>query len=192
MKNIKIITVVVICAALLLGGFYYLVKKNDAKNQENVVLTEVQQVITKNLSKNYPATPREVIKFYNRIVSCIYNEEYTEEELEQLAEQIRMLFDDELLENNPKDQYLKDLKKDIEQYHQKQRTIVSSAVDSSNDVVLKKVDGDDCAYVKASYFLKEENQYDRTYQMYVLRKDADGNWKILVFYKVNGDSSNDE
>jgi hypothetical protein len=25
-----------------------------------------------------------------------------------------------------------------------------------------------------------------------LRKDADGNWKILVFYQVNGDSSDDE
>lgn len=28
--------------------------------------------------------------------------------------------------------------------------------------------------------------------MYVLRKDADGNWKILVFYQVNGDSSDDD
>ena len=66
------------------------------------------------------------------------------------------------------------------------------AGDSSNDVEYKEVDGDDCAYVKASYFIKEGNAYSRTYQMYVLRKDADGNWKILVFYQVNGDSSDDE
>ena len=56
----------------------------------------------------------------------------------------------------------------------------------------KEVDGDDCAYVKASYFIKEGYAYSRTYQMYVLRKDADGNWKILEFYQVNGDSSDDE
>ena len=44
----------------------------------------------------------------------------------------------------------------------------------------------------ALYFIKEGSAYSRTYQMYVLRKDADGNWKILVFYQVNGDSSDDE
>ena len=37
----------------------------------------------------------------------------------------------------------------------KSKTIAPSAVDSSNDVEYKEVDGDDCAYVKASYFIKE-------------------------------------
>ena len=83
-------------------------------------------------------------------------------------------FDDELLENNPRDEYFKNLKEDISEYHDKNKTIASSAVDSSNDVEYKEVDGDDCAYVKASYFIKEGNAYSRTYQMYVLRKDADG------------------
>lgn len=97
-----------------------------------------------------------------------------------------------MLENNPRNEYFKNLKEDISEYHDKSKTIASSAVDSSNDVEYKEVDGDDCAYVKASYFIKEGNAYSRTYQMYVLRKDADGNWKILVFYQVNGDSSDDE
>ena len=105
---------------------------------------------------------------------------------------VELLFDDELLENNPRDEYFKNLKEDISEYHDKNKTIASSAVDSSNDVEYKEVDGDDCAYVKASYFIKEGSAYSRTYQMYVLRKDADGNWKILVFYQVNGDSSDDE
>ena len=34
--------------------------------------------------------------------------------LESLADQARKLLDDELLENNPRDQYLSDLKADIE------------------------------------------------------------------------------
>ena len=113
-------------------------------------------------------------------------------DLYDLGDQARKLFDDELLENNPRDEYFKNLKEDISEYHDKNKTIASSAVDSSNDVEYKEVDGDDCAYVKASYFIKEGNAYSRTYQMYVLRKDADGNWKILVFYQVNGDSSDDE
>ena len=126
------------------------------------------------------------------IITCFYNDEYTDDELYDLGDQARKLFDDELLENNPRNEYFKNLKEDISEYHDKSKTIASSAVDSSNDVEYKEVDGDDCAYVKASYFIKEGNAYSRTYQMYVLRKDADGNWKILVFYQVNGDSSDDE
>ena len=43
----------------------------------------------------------------------------------------------------------------------------------------------------ASYFMEENKSYNRPYQMYVLRKDEDGNWKILVFYQVEGDSSDE-
>lgn len=191
MKNAKIAVVIVICVGLVLGAYYYLINKNSTKTEENVKLTEVQEIITKDLNKNYPATPREVIKLYNRIITCFYNDKYSEDELYDLGDQARILFDDELLENNPRDEYFKSLKEDIEDYKDKQKTIASSAVDSSNDVVYKTVDGDECAYVKASYFIKEENSYSRTYQMYVLRKDADGNWKILVFYQVDGNSSDE-
>lgn len=167
-------------------------QSEQCKREENITLTEIQELTTKNLDKNYPATPREVVKLYNRIITCFYNDEYTDDELYDLGDQARKLFDDELLENNPRDEYFKNLKEDISEYHDKNKTIASSAVDSSNDVEYKEVDGDDCAYVKASYFIKEGSAYSRTYQMYVLRKDADGNWKILVFYQVNGDSSDDE
>lgn len=192
MKNTKFVIIIVVCVCVILGGYYYLTNRNNAKEEENITLTEIQELTTKNLDKNFPATPREVVKLYNRIITCFYNDEYTDDELYDLGDQARKLFDDELLENNPRDEYFKNLKEDISEYHDKNKTIASSAVDSSNDVEYKEVDGDDCAYVKTSYFIKEGSAYSRTYQMYVLRKDADGNWKILVFYQVNGDSSDDE
>ncbi len=192
MKNTKFVIIIVVCVCVILGGYYYLTNRNNAKEEENITLTEIQELTTKNLDKNYPATPREVVKLYNRIITCFYNDEYTDDELYDLGDQARKLFDDELLENNPRDEYFKNLIEDNSEYHDKNKTIASSAVDSSNDVEYKEVDGDDCAYVKASYFIKEGSAYSRTYQMYVLRKDADGNWKILVFYQVNGDSSDDE
>ena len=192
MKNTKFVIIIVVCVCVILGGYYYLTNRNNANDEEKITLTEIQDLTTKNLVKNFPATPREVVKLYNRIITCFYNDEYTDDELYDLGDQARKLFDDELLENNPRDEYFKNLKEDISEYHDKNKTIASSAVDSSNDVEYKEVDGDDCAYAKASYFIKEGNAYSRTYQMYVLRKDADGNWKILVFYQVNGESSDDE
>ena len=147
MKNTKFVIIIVVCVCVILGGYYYLTNRNNAKEEENITLTEIQELTTKNLDKNFPATPREVVKLYNRIITCFYNDEYTDDELYDLGDQARKLFDDELLENNPRDEYFKNLKEDISEYHDKNKTIASSAVDSSNDVEYKEVDGDDCAYV---------------------------------------------
>ena len=139
MKNTKFVIIIVVCVCVILGGYYYLTNRNNAKEEENITLTEIQELTTKNLDKNFPATPREVVKLYNRIITCFYNDEYTDDELYDLGDQARKLFDDELLENNPRDEYFKNLKEDISEYHDKNKTIASSAVDSSNDVEYKEV-----------------------------------------------------
>lgn len=191
-KNIRIIIFAAVCIVLLVGAFWRLNQSREASVEDTVELTEVQKVITKDLDKNYPETPREVIKLYNRIISCFYGEEYTEEELYSLGGQARKLFDDELLENNPEDAYFEALKADIAEYKEKSKTIASTSVCDSNDVKFQTIDGDECAYVTASYFINENKKYSRTYQTYVLRKDEEGKWKILVFYQTEGESSEDE
>ena len=185
-----VITILIIL--LIVGAYYFFTTQRRTSVEDTVELTEIQKLITKNLDANYPATPREVVKYYNRILECFYDDTYTDDELESLADQARKLLDDELLENNPRDQYLSDLKADIEDYHNKSKTIRSSNVCDSNDVVYQTVDGRECAYVTASYFMNENNSFDRTNEMYVLRKDDDGDWKILVFYQEEGDSSDEQ
>lgn len=190
-RNIIRIVSIVVVIGLVVGGYYFF-SRGRSETAEDMELTKVQQVTTRNLDTNYPATPRETVKLYNRILSCFYNEEYTEEELYALGDQARKLFDGELLENNPRDVYFTALKADIEDYHDRKRTIANSSVCDSNDVAYHTVDGAECAYVTASYFINEDKNYSRTYQMYVLRKDEDGNWKILVFYQIEGDSSDEQ
>lgn len=189
MKKVLTVIIAILCIAFLTGGYYLISKKLPGASGE-IELTEVQRIITEDLQKQYPATPREVVKTYNQIITCFYNEDYTSDELYSLGDQARLLFDEALLENNPRDQYFKDLKADIDDYEKRQRTIISSNVCSTNDVDYKTIDGDECAYVQTSYFIKEKKSFERTYQMYVLRKDEEGRWKILVFYKVDGDTTN--
>lgn len=190
-RNVIRLVVAVVLIGIVVGGYYCFTNQKRTSVEELVELTEVQEVITKDLAANYPATPREVVKYYNRIITCFYNESYTDDELYALGDQARMLFDGELLENNPRDDYFEALKEDIADYHDRDRTIVSSTVCNSNDVNFQTVDGDECAYVTSSYFVAEGKNYSRTHQMYVLRKDEDGNWKILVFYQIEGDSSDE-
>ena len=191
MKKTYTIVIAVLCIVLIVGGYVFWTKQNE-KPTADMELTTVQKMITKDLEKNYPATPREVVKVYNEIITCFYNEEYTEDELIALGEQARALMDAELLANNPKDEYFKDLKAEIVDYKQDERIIISYNLCSSNEVQFVTVDERECAYVQTSYFIKDKTGHSRTYQMYVVRKDDDGNWKILVFYQVEGDTSDDK
>lgn len=191
MKKSYVVVIAILCIALIVGGYVFWMKQSE-KPSDNVELTAVQKLITKDLEKNYPATPREVVKIYNEIISCFYNEEYTEDELEALGNQARYLMDEELLANNPKDNYFKNLKAEIADYKRDERIIISYNLCSSNEVQFVTVDERECAYVKTSYFIKDKTGHSRTYQMYVVRKDDEGNWKILVFYQVEGDASDDK
>lgn len=193
MKKIGAWVTALLCVALVCGAFYFVkVRSQDnlANGKDN--LTEVQRIITKNLTENYPATPREVVKLYNRIITAYYKEDYTDQELEQMADQVLLLFDEKLLEVNPRETYLAYLRADIADYANRSRYIADARVCDTSEVKYVSDGDDSLAYVTASYFVREKNEYTRTYQQYVLRKDGDGNWKILGFYQIEGASSEDD
>lgn len=192
MKKTRVMIIVAVCVALLVGSYLFWINRKSNVSPEDVELTKVQKLITKDLSKNYPATPREVIKIYNEIITCFYNEVYTEDELESLVDMTLLMMDEELAANNPKKDYLKEVKDEIAEFAAAERTIVSYTLPSSNEVEYRTVDGRECAYVETSYFIKEKSSYSKTFQTYVVRKDDNGDWKILVFYKTKGDVSDGE
>ena len=96
MKKTGIVILTIALIAAICGSFYVVNDKSKRANQKEKVLTEVQRITTKDLDKNYPQTPREVVKFYNRIVKCYYGMQYSDEELDVLTDQALKLFDDEL------------------------------------------------------------------------------------------------
>lgn len=193
MKKAGVIIALIVCVALICGGFY-LVKNGLSGSGGEENLTEVQKLVTRNLEQQYPSTPREVVKLYNRIILCYYGEKYSDEEFDALLDQALKLFDDELVEVNPKDAYQASVLAEVSDYKSRKREITKANVCDSKDVVYlnDENNGDEIAYVTASYFVKENNSYDKTYQQYVLRKGADGNWKILTYYQIKGKESEDE
>lgn len=192
-KKVRVVVIALVCISLVAGYYYYLNHEASTRTADDQTQqTEVEKVLAKNLEKSYPQTPRSVVKMYNRILLCLYNEEYTDEQFEDLADQQRMLLDEDLLEANPRDTYLEFLKADVASYKNAEKQITVATVCGSADVVNKKVKGEDCAYVTSSYFMKEANKsYARTVQEYVLRQNEDGDWKIIGFYLKEGDSENE-
>ena len=180
--NPKMLLVAAIFVALIVGYYWYLSTRLDNSAESKGDLTAVQKVTTENFDQDYPKTPREVIKAYNQIQTCFYNEEYSEEELLEMVAQARRLLDDDLLAKNPEDQYLAKLKADIAAYRQDGKKISNITIDSSNDVRKEKIGKDDYAYVDCVYYVREASSYEAIPETYMLRKDSDGNWKILAFF----------
>lgn len=187
MKKVRIVIIAVVLVGLVCGGFYYMSSKKDVSVENKTELTTLDKIILKDLESNYPSTPRAVVKLYNQIITCYYSAEFKDDEFEKLVDQALLLFDDELKAKNPKDEYMKTLSNEIEEYKTKDKTISQTAVCSSNDVLYRNDNGDEIAYVNASYFIKEGKEHVKTYEQYVLRKDEKGNWKILGYYEIEED-----
>lgn len=172
-----IIGVILIC--LVLGYYYYLSNRaSENKQEDDVQVTAVQKVLMRNLDTNYPPTPREVIKYYAQIAQCLHNETYTEEEFQNLALKIQMLYDDELIANKTQEQYLSDLKRDIEQFNEQEIVISSYSLSSSTDVDEYKKDGYNWATLYCTFTLRQGTQLDYSEELFLLRKDEEGHWKI--------------
>ncbi len=177
-SGIKVFVIGLILIGLVLGYFFYLSVRKGKDADEDTQVGAVQEVLMRNLDKNYPPSPREVLKYFGEFVQCFYGEEYTEEEFSQLAMKIQELYDDELIANKTQEQYVEDLRWDIAQFKD-QNTIVSSySLPSSTDVDFFTQDGDNWARLHISFTLRTGTQLNFANEIFLLRRDDNGHWKI--------------
>lgn len=181
MKQAKTIIIVIVIAALI-GGYYFYLSNKTGQKEDNVQATAVQEVLMKNLDTNYPPTPKEVVRYYSDISKCLYNEEYTEEQFIQMADKMMALYDDELLEQNPREQYVEKLRADVALFENNGYTIESYSTSASTDVVFDKIDGRDWAKLYCTYSIRTSKGVSASQEIYELRKDLQtGHWKIYGF-----------
>ncbi|MDE5596603.1 MAG: hypothetical protein K2J04_02090 [Lachnospiraceae bacterium] len=179
-SGVKIIIIGVILAALVIGYFYYTANKvEESKKEEVVESTLVQTVLLRDLDKNYPPSPKEVIKYFSEISRCFYNEKYTEDELYELAMKIEGIYDDELLANQTKEQYLTDLKSDIAEMKANDRSISSYEVSLSTDVEFFYEEEDYCARLYCTYNIRQKTEILQSRVVFILRQDENKHWKIF-------------
>lgn len=176
-KSIKITVIIIILVVAVVGYYAYLSgKEQDRKVEES--FTAVQNTLSRSLELDYPPTPKEVIKYYNEILKCFYNEECTEEEIEALGNKARELYDAELLANNEQEVYLINLKADILDYKTNNRRIANAAVASSTSVFTFEQDGYEFARIMCGYSIMAGDVSHPSNQVYLLRKDENKHWKI--------------
>lgn len=184
------IIAVVLVAAMIVVAFGFLNKKKAAEVAEEpqVDVSKLTEILLKDIDKSYPPTPKEVLKYYSEITCCFYNDELTEEQLASLAERSYILYDDELRENMPFDKYITDLKEDILSFQSQSIVVSGYTVSASADVERFSEDGYEWARLYATYRLRQGTEYLYSNEVFLLRKDTSGHWKIYGFELVNNET----
>jgi hypothetical protein len=182
----KIVTVVVILLVIAAAvfGAYSILNRNTSSHEETEELpkTEIGKLKAKDLELKYPGTPTEVVKLYWRFNQCIYNTSMKEDDLEALLTQLRMLYDEEFLQEdgNSYKEMLAALKKEKKQFTKDKRFISSYVVQEDKEVEYGKVDGKDCAsLVTSTLETVNKSKSTQTYEKFLCRQADDGKWKIM-------------
>ena len=191
MKRSRVITVIVVALILVavVAGFAFSLNRRAkaTAEAEAAQITAVQNVLMKDLERSYPPTAKEVVKYFADITQCFYNEEYTDEELTQMAEKIQGIYDDELIANKSQEDYLNDLRDEIATMKDNNYTISSYVLSASVDVEEFVENGYSCARLYCTFNVKQGTKgTTRSMEEFVLRKDEDGHWKIYGWQLVNG------
>ena len=174
-KSAAVLAVMVITVFAL---YYYLVNKVERSGPE-VETMAVQDVLLKNLEKDYPPTVREVIKYYNEIMNCYYSEKPTETELQELADKALELYDAELVSYQSREAYVENLKAEIAAFEAAETVLSHVALSSSTAVEYYTYQGRECAQIRCIYTVRQKTNLMTIREIYVLRKDDTGKWKIL-------------
>ncbi|MCR5799723.1 MAG: hypothetical protein K6G69_06560 [Lachnospiraceae bacterium] len=187
----KGVILVVILILLVLSYYYHLSNKtNNGKNEEVVGITAAQEILLRNYDTNYPPTPKEVLKEYLQISKVLHNEDLTDDEVTGIGIKIQDLYDAEFVANKSQDEYLKDLKSEVATFRDNDYAITNYYTSASTDVIYDKVDGFDFAKLYATYSVRAGGKTQTLREVFLLRKDDVGHWKIYGWEPVT-DSEDD-
>ena len=184
------ITIFLVFLIVLVVGYYSYLSGRNRTEQQEAVMSAVDTALARDLTNDYPATPKEVIKYYNDIIKCFYNEECTEEEVQELGEKSLQLFDEKLRENNEEDAYLTRLQGEIKDYQDNKRKITSVSLAPSTNVDYYTADGFSFARISCGYGMTENGKKTSTMMVYLLRRDENRKWKIYGWETADQLNSN--
>lgn len=179
------VTIILMILIVCLVGFYAFLSGRAKTEATEAIMTPIQLALNRDLEMDYPATVKEVVKYYSDLEKCFYNEECTEEEIELLGMQARGLYDAELLTANEVGTYLVQLKQDIQSFREAKRRINSIAVSASTNVTFFSEDGYDFAKIYAGYSISDAGKSVLEGRVYLLRRDEDRHWKIYGWEKAD-------
>ena len=189
----RTIIVIAVLVALGLVYYYYLANKETGKDATDIAAdtSEVSVLISKDIMANYPESPKDVVNLYARITKAYYDTSLTDEQIEALGKQARLMFDDELKNTQTDADFYEKLKEDIGNYNSTKTRISSYAIQSAAKTKYSTFKDRQYASIALVYYLRQGDKLIDSPTKFTLRKDDDGHWKIL-FWELTEISSDSE
>lgn len=186
----RTIIVIAVLVALGLGYYYYLANKDTGKDATDIAAdtSEVSVLISKDIMANYPESPKDVVNLYARIAKAYYDTSLTDEQIEALGKQARLMFDDELKNTQTDADFYEKLKEDIGNYNSTKTRISSYVIQSAAKTKYSTFKDRQYASIALVYYLRQGDKLIDSPTKFTLRKDDDGHWKILFWELTEIDS----
>ena len=186
----RTIIVIAVLVALGLGYYYYLDNKDTGKDATDIAAdtSEVSVLISKDIMANYPESPKDVVNLYARITKAYYDTSLTNEQIEALGKQARLMFDDELKNTQTDADFYEKLKEDIGNYNSTKTRISSYVIQSAAKTKYSTFKDRQYASIALVYYLRQGDKLIDSPTKFTLRKDDDGHWKILFWELTEIDS----
>ena len=186
----RTIIVIAVLVALGLGYYYYLANKDTGKDATDIAAdtSEVSVLISKDIMANYPESPKDVVNLYARITKAYYDTLLTDEQIEALGKQARLMFDDELKNTQTDADFYEKLKEDIGNYDSTKTRISSYVIQSAAKTKYSTFKDRQYASIALVYYLRQGDKLIDSPTKFTLRKDDDGHWKILFWELTEIDS----
>lgn len=186
----RTIIVIAVLVALGLGYYYYLANKDTGKDATDIAADtgEVSVLISKDIMANYPESPKDVVNLYARITKAYYDTSLTDEQIEALGKQARLMFDDELKNTQTDADFYEKLKEDIGNYNSTKTRISSYVIQSAAKTKYSTFKDRQYASIALVYYLRQGDKLIYSPTKFTLRKDDDGHWKILFWELTEIDS----
>lgn len=186
----RTIIVIAVLVALGLGYYYYLANKDTGKDATDIAAdtSEVSVLISKDIMANYPESPKDVVNLYARITKAYYDTSLTNEQIEALGKQARLMFDDELKNTQTDADFYEKLKEDIGNYNSTKTRISSYVIQSAAKTKYSTFKDRQYASIALVYYFRQGDKLIDSPTKFTLRKDDDGHWKILFWELTEIDS----
>ncbi|MCR5428571.1 MAG: hypothetical protein K6F16_06230 [Lachnospiraceae bacterium] len=180
----------ILFGAVFIVGIYLTVTRGRQQNaiEADAEVSEANTLISRDLEKDYPATVREVMKYYCRITKCLYSDGVSEVQLTELTDKLRELYSDDLLAVNDRTEMIGLIKTEIKNYEKAGSKIQSYNVAESGEIKYYRNETPQRAIINIYFTIKQEkdNSFDRAYEEFILVQDAKDRWKIMGWRMAEG------
>lgn len=186
------ITIIIAILILAVVAYYAYLSNRSKVSRQQESMTAIEEVLSRNLKNDYPPTPKEVMKYYNDITKCLYNEECSNDDVDKLGMKIRELYDPDLQAANEIGSYLVNLENEVKARKESKTKLLSSTVAASTNVDYYTRNGYSFARLLCTYNVSDNGKKYTMRMIYLLRKDSDKRWKIYGWdFEENVDLNGD-